>query len=390
MSDGDIDVCDEYDYSSSLLFSSKNNLGKAGKTASCADEKNTTPPIDTFETEIEELRKPLKAENVNKDLIQRLNIIEKHMGSMAQCRGKNGVKLREAGALNNLLLLLQMIIKSYLRKIDEETDENVINLIVFALGALRDLACGDAINRSIIGDFSFHGEDVDCQSGLELIVYFIQRYHNLCWKNIMMIPEQCNDQHFQNDDDVITLAHGRLELKILTSAAGVIRNITHSTRSNCEKLHRFGVTDLFIWRLRHGTNTSKRINANGSIPNQLLPDSSKPWREASFRIASSLINMAEKSNDCASKCADDDELIYILLESWGGVAIYKDQSVSRFPVLHLGLMAILNERMKRPGLNIMLEDLIKTLLHREMLRKKSAQDREERRKAARKKQDKKV
>ena len=83
----------------------------------------------------------------------------------------------------------------------------------------------------------------------------------------MMLPKHCNNDHFDNDDDDIASAHGRLELKILTSTAGVIRNITHSTRSNCEKLHRFGLTDLFIWRL-----STIPLHCTGLFHNQIDAD----------------------------------------------------------------------------------------------------------------------
>ena len=51
---------------------------------------------------------------------------------------------------------------------------------------------------------------------------------------------------------------------------------------------------------------------------------SKPWREACYRIAGTLINMAEKCQGVAVQCAKDEELIFILIESWGGVRVDLD------------------------------------------------------------------
>jgi len=123
-----------------------------------------------------------------------------------------------------------------------------------------------------------------------------------------------------------------------------------------------------------------------------LPDASKPWREACYRMAGCLINMAEKCVECAIECAsssssssyssylgvhleknedgddntddnnDDDELMWILMESWGGVGVYdqqcpegqddehgnmkggKSKSKGIIPILHLGLANILKQR----------------------------------------------
>ena len=91
--------------------------------------------------------------------------------------------------------------------------------------------------------------------------------------------------------------------------------------------------------------------------------------------------MAEKCNECATRCAADDELIYLLLESWGGISIYdKNVSSNRYPVLHLRLIAVLNERLKLNTKNHQdekeLDILIQSLFERESVRKKSAQARE--------------
>ncbi len=155
--------------------------------------------------------------------------------------------------------------------------------------------------------------------------------------------------------------------------------MTHSTKLNCDLLHQFGMTKLFIWRLREGENNENSVIQNATMSSSHLPDASKPWREASFRIASSLINMAEKCNEVAQLCADYDDLIYLLLESWGGISIFGASTPKKgYPVLHLGLISILKLRLDKASASgsETLENLIIFLFERESVRKKAAQARE--------------
>eukprot|EP00551_Chaetoceros_affinis_P009176 CAMPEP_0203680302 /NCGR_PEP_ID=MMETSP0090-20130426/38727_1 /ASSEMBLY_ACC=CAM_ASM_001088 /TAXON_ID=426623 /ORGANISM="Chaetoceros affinis, Strain CCMP159" /LENGTH=390 /DNA_ID=CAMNT_0050548313 /DNA_START=43 /DNA_END=1215 /DNA_ORIENTATION=- len=354
-------------------------LGNTGGSCTPANQM-------TLEGEIEQLQEPFRNECLFKDISKRKGIIDTHMGSMAQCRGKLGDKLREAGAISSLMSLLHILIIDFIVPSDLpiRVNEEIFDLVIASLGALRDLACGSAMNRLCIGSFSViknHSRsNIGIRSGIDLITFFIKRYHHLSWNDIICL-EELNNMKANDKDRSQQTARGKLELKVLTSTTGVIRNISHSNRTNCEALHHSGVTEFFIWRLRSEANLSTNDETCGSqsAPFSRLPHPSKPWREASFRIASSLINMAEKCNDCASRCANDDDLIYTLLESWGGKAVYeKHTCANKFPVLHLGLIAVLSQRLNVPDRSgeKELEKLIQNLFVREDSRKKAAQARE--------------
>lgn len=352
---------------------------------SLEDDENSRTLL---ELDIESLKSPISCMYTNEDyLIQRKNIIERHMGSMALTRGKLGDKLREVGALNALLTLLHGIVTN------EEDDlmdkKEILELVITALGALRDLACGNSLNRLSIGNFTIMkscGDDsTSDDTGIGIISYFIERYHGKSYNEVLRLPNTVGEKMFNNSDDGSEepTERGRLELKVLTSALGVVRNITHSTKLNCDLLHQFGMTKLFIWRLREGEKNENCVIQNATMSSSRLPDASKPWREASFRIASSLINMAEKCNEVAQLCADCDDLIYLLLETWGGLSIFGAKSPKKgYPVLHLGLIAILKLRLDKVSVsgNEPLENLINILFERESVRKKAAQARELQRK----------
>jgi hypothetical protein len=234
---------------------------------------------------------------------------------MALCRGKNGDVLREAGAIHGSLSLLHHIIPHL------HQNELVVDLATCILGALRDLACGSSLNRHAIGYFN----NTSCQ-GMEIIASFVQRKHLVSWEDIM--SSSCK------------------ELRLLTTACGVIRNTTHSNRMNSDTVQAMGLTQLLIWRLLHGNSSS---NQNQSPPK--LPDASTPWREACFRIAGALINVAENNVECAIMCASDNALVELLLTTWDDhllvednddddsqVQMHKGRSV---PLLHPGLANIL-------------------------------------------------
>jgi len=116
------------------------------------------------------------------------------------------------------------------------------------------------------------------------------------------------------------------------------------------------------------------------ISSSSLPDVSCPWREACFRIGASLINIAEKCKDAGHQIARNRRLIYLLIETWGGVeAINLYSPTNNKKVLHLGLLAILNEA-ESGALEGGLDHLMKQVLEKEKLRKMAAQRREEERK----------
>ncbi len=368
--------------------------GKNRKLSSENGSWTTAIPL-TLGAQIMQLQEPLQNDYLIKDINRRKDIIVMHMGSMAQCRGKLGDKLREAGAINCLLSLLYILICDFIDPAGDfslRINNEILELIIASLGALRDLACGSAMNRLCIGSYTvrkYTTSKMRIRSGIDIIVFFIKKYHSVSWNEILFL-EDFEGKHVDDKDEFQQTRRGKLELKILTLTTGVVRNITHSTRINCEELHNSGVTELFIWRLQSEANlcVKDEMSGNNSTTFSRLPDPSKPWREASFRIASSLINMAEKCNDCASRCAADDGLMYILLESWGGKTIYdKHVSVNKFPVLHLGLIAVLSERLNGRDHHgeEELEKIIQNLFVREASRKKSAQARELNRKAKGKK-----
>ncbi len=174
-----------------------------------------------LELDIESLKSPISCMYTNEDyLIQRKNIIERHMGSMALTRGKLGDKLREVGALDALLTLLHGIV-TY-QEDDLMDKKEILELVIVALMALRDLACGNSLNRLSIGNFTILkscGDDsTSADTGIGIISYFIERYHEQSYTEILSLPDDGGEEPTER---------GRLELKVLTCVVGVVRNITH-------------------------------------------------------------------------------------------------------------------------------------------------------------------
>ena len=105
------------------------------------------------------------------------------------------------------------------------------------------------------------------------------------------------------------------------------------------------------------------------------------------------MNIAEKCKDAATFCAQDDDLIWILIDSWGG---YGENTKKRKNgvVLHLGSFHILVSRIKRchgvhennanvdeeGSRQLSLEDIILCILKKEEQRNITAQERENTRK----------
>ena len=111
-----------------------------------------------------------------------------------------------------------------------------------------------------------------------------------------------------------------------------------------------------------------------------LPAAGTPWREAAFRSAASIINIAEKSEQCVeSICKEDNcsSLLHVLIETWGG----KNKG-GKAAVVHPGLLAILKRLVQYPyieKLDLEMSSTINTILEREEKRRRTAQMEEKRR-----------
>lgn len=264
-------------------------------------------------------------------------------GSMAQCR-IHGKEINKLNGIKFLMDILRSIIQFWSdyelgtkNDVDLEQYHKELDVAIVVLGALRDLSCGIAPNRRDIGAYIVEDDHilieggVCLKNGFDIISFFITRHKHQTWEEI---PTQ--------------------ELKSMTAALGVTRNITHSTPFNCQGLHNIGMTEIFANRLRG--RIKSEIFQEGKEDNEYilfssLPDASKPWREASYRLAGTLINMAEKCRDAADYCAREDGLIWILIDSWGGVkdwtSLFEIGDLKKaIPCLHLGLFAILTRKLQ--------------------------------------------
>lgn len=358
------------------------------------------------------------------DLRRRMNLIKSHMGCMAQCRGARGESLREAGAIDSLLSIACRLISatneddtfgtlpaiengqslevndnafdvccerhSLLRDKNNHSDfdmhaknelhSTTIDLACASLGALRDLACGSALNRAAFLSWepasSQTFSTIFMENGAHVLVAYIQRYDGLSWEDILCLGDATKPERAEDTSHNYT-ARGRKEIRMLTNALGAIRNSSHSTADVCQSFYSYGLVDLLIRRLVH--DASSTYNNGVSV----LPNATQPWREACFRTAGSLINLAEKCPDVATKLASNRKIIYILLETWGGTTAItcnseksNKKSLRGLPLLHLGLAAVLNAAARNGGL----DDIMIQVLEKEKERKKVAQRREEERK----------
>jgi len=404
-------------------------------------------------------------DDIYNELKYRAFLIDYYMGSMSKCRGNSGLLLGKEGAIDALLSLLNQANVLMTKFSDRSTLSDrsstisnsdmtnvVLDLISQILRALRDLSCGLAENRYSVGAFVLEISTATSISGIDILTSLIHRYHGISWRSILswdyelkicsssFSPEKIihansvrdttsknklQESYTENNLSPITQPscdRGKREMHLLTAAIGVLRNITHSTRSNCEALHQNGTINLLIWRLKTGNfdDTSSTFNyvkngtgmhekitsTSASIRNETrLPDTSQPWREACYRISGTLVNMADKCHDSAVLIASDDDLIYLLLDAWGGVNIsdtskeIKDsesreilwnKSSAGAPALHLGLLHILQERwlchneknskQEYGSSEAGLLQLIKWILNREQNRYQNAQRKEEFRK----------
>ena len=212
--------------------------------------------------------------------------------------------------------------------------------------------------------FGCTSDDPTTVTGPQILASYIGRYHLLHWEDIL---------HLQNDS--VCNERGKRELRLLTDATGAIRNSSHSTPKTCAGLHSALVTEMFIWRLKEGS----KQNGPESVP-ATLPDSSRPWREASFRIAGSLINISERCSACAEFCGADLDLIHLLVEAWGGAAANntagakgkKKQTPASTPMLHLGLASVL----RAADAISPLDEALRSILAKEDARKEFARKKE--------------
>lgn len=362
------------------------------------------------------------------DLRRRINLIKSHLGCMAQCRGARGEQLREAGAIDSLLSIVWRLISTSDDSNDtislpgiiettkqrqrskpsmcgkhflftsvqddfddvaiEELNMTTLDLAIASLGSLRDLACGSALNRAAFlvwkpPTVPLLQPSIRIDNGVHVLVACIKRYDGFSWEHILYLDAPTTD----NASDGPYTVRGKKEIRLLTNALGVIRNSSHSTADVCQEFFACGLVDLLLRRLM-GDNTP---NNNGS-DDSVLPDATKPWREACYRTAGSLINLAEKCPDVAMKLASNRQIIYFLLETWGGANFTsmnnekgnRSRSLKRLPLLHLGLAAVLNAA-ANGALEGGLDDTMILVLDRERERKRLAQKREEDRKLLQKK-----
>lgn len=343
------------------------------------------------------------------------HVVQQSMGSMAQCRGARGDSLREAGAIGALLDTLWRLISALLPplactlavnelSLDTSCDNHLpfrvmstfadiilnelemtsIDLANSCLGALRDLACGSASNRVAILEWrpSFQHQcgDSVVENGAHILSAYVKRYHQWTWEEILSLKPRVSDQD-----------RGKKEMRLLTNALGAVRNASHSAPDVCQEFFNHGLVDSLVRRLMPhrflSENSQTTISIEPPTPISLLPEASCPWREACFRAAGSLINLAEKCPHVARQLGSDRECILLLMETWGGAKAVKivepnktDTVLTRgLPILHLGLAAILNAA-ENGALEGGPDPIMMQVLENERMRKRIAQRSEDERK----------
>mmetsp|Transcript_2733 Transcript_2733/g.3237 ORF Transcript_2733/g.3237 Transcript_2733/m.3237 type:complete len:291 (-) Transcript_2733:231-1103(-) len=217
------------------------------------------------------------------DFTHRKLLIRKNMGSLKLCQLDRGELLREVGAINALLITIVEAEKFRVNHGNKEIQDEALELTVACWGALRELACGSVGNRTAIREFI----DSNGGNGLEWMVKHLEAYDGVQWKDM-----------------------NGVQIKLVTAVIGVLRNVTHKTPENCTPFHVYGLTPLLIWRVLYASEEESEHDSS-------LPDQSKPWREAAFRAAGTLINMIAEDKPCLQFCSMNVRLISILLHSWG-------------------------------------------------------------------------
>ena len=128
------------------------------------------------------------------------------------------------------------------------------------------------------------------------------------------------------------------------------------------ELHQLGVSNELVQRLLDGSNEQDEIPSGSTQLEYIFatkplffPDVTQPWREACYRSVASLVNIAEKCEECAKFCASNRKLTLLMVHCWGGKAL-----------IHQGLLAILNQQTNLP-------ECLSQILVKEERRKKLAQ-----------------
>ena len=303
-------------------------------------------------------------------------VVLRHMGSMALCRGARGEALRRAGLMDAVLDIVVRLLWQDNDDDDNDTDCNDgrwsfsccldkrativtnvskqedehdgtatgtssasiveihLQLANTCWAAIRDLACGSAANRRAIREYR---NDEFNKGGLEWLVLYLRRGEGVRFL----------------DTTVATTTTAAIEIRLLTTVIGVLRNITHATPENCQELHRLGVSSLLTDMIlpvspppppppsqqqqQQQQQKQQQQHDNTTAICIGLPPASSLWREATFRAAGTLINMAERHDACATLFATNPTLVRTLVASWGG------QQPQKMTLLHLGLAAILQE-----------------------------------------------
>ncbi|KAL7460624.1 hypothetical protein ACHAXS_001068 [Conticribra weissflogii] len=295
-----------------------------------------------------------------------------------------------------------------------ELDSAALDLAIGCMGTLRDLSCGSALSRAAILEWNplVGGPEVSLYStsmqriiknGIHLIGSYVERYDKWSWEEILSIHgreillkrhHSVSDSFMSENETQQSMVRGKKEMRLLTNALGAIRNTSHSTPDNCEEFFNYGLVGLLIWRLmpeiKNSHEAADKIHSQKAavIPSSSIPDSTQPWREACYRAAGSLINLAEKCPSVAYQIGSNRKLIYLLIEAWGGTKAVasepetlknKSTSIKGVPLLHIGLAAILHAA-KDGALKGGLDDVMLQVLEKEKIRKKIAQKKEEERK----------
>ena len=305
-------------------------------------------------------------------------------------------------------------------------DAAALDLAIACLGSLRDLSCGSALNRAAVlawtppSRASLQTEYLNHElkfvdNGIHVLSSYAFRYDRWEWEDILSIDERTapiidsesksSPYLMQQSMGAVTKCmyteRGKQELRLLTNVLGAIRNTSHSTPENCQAFFNYGLTNVLLRRLTSDFSAEKRVSQTTTATTNIsftalshksnvcslsssLPDATCPWREASYRAAGCLINLAEKCPAVAYQLGSNRRLIYLLIETWGGasaIAITKNTNASKrgLPLLHLGLAAILHAA-NSGALEGGLDEIMVQVLEKEKIRKKEAQRREEERK----------
>jgi len=219
------------------------------------------------------------------------------------------------------------------KDLKEQQHLHEIQVVTAALGAMRDLSCGNVHIRNYVRRHP---------GGLPSIASHLLRYTGISWNRIHQSP------------------YG--DLKLITNLCGAIRNVTHSSRENSTELHQLGVSNELVRRLLDGSNEQDEIPSGSTQLENIFatkplffPDVTQPWREACYRSVAALVNQCEKCEECAEFCASNRKLTLLMVHCWGGKAL-----------IHQGLLAILNQQTNLP-------ECLFEILVKEERRKKLAQ-----------------